>query len=375
MSNQQSNFNPDYEQEHPGEFLKETLEARGIKVVDLARRCGRPTKTISEIISGTTAITPETAIQFERALGESADMWLGLQATYELQEARKMAQTSIAGTDAKEWLKLFPISDLVSNGYIHKKTKPSEKVEELLAFFGVGSISAWHSFWGEKLCLARFKQNQHKSTSNGAVAAWIRKGELEASQISTMSFDKRAFKAVLPELRSLTQLEWSKAEQKLVEMCANCGVAVVCLKDLKRTGLRGAALWANKDKAVILISDRFKSEEKTWFAFFHEAMHILHHSKKVTFWDLEGFEKSEVEIEKEANEFAADLLVSKHDLQRFLVNHGRNITDAHKYAVTKFANDIGVSPGLFLERLQREKVASYAVRMSKTLKRKLEFAN
>ncbi len=71
-----SEFAPDYAQ-HPGAYLEEILDQRGIRKTDFAIRCGRPAKTISEIIAGKTTILPDTALQFERVLGDvKASIWL-----------------------------------------------------------------------------------------------------------------------------------------------------------------------------------------------------------------------------------------------------------------------------------------------------------
>lgn len=65
----------------PGEVLVEALEERGMSQSELARRMGRPTKTINEIANGKAAITPETAIQLELTLGITAAFWNNLEAT------------------------------------------------------------------------------------------------------------------------------------------------------------------------------------------------------------------------------------------------------------------------------------------------------
>lgn len=59
----------------PGETLLEVLEERGMTQADLAERTGRPRTTIDEIIKGKAAITPETALQLEKALGVPASFW------------------------------------------------------------------------------------------------------------------------------------------------------------------------------------------------------------------------------------------------------------------------------------------------------------
>lgn len=63
----------------PGEVLLEALEEREMSQAELARRIARPLKTVNEIIKGKAAITPDTAIQLERALGISARFWNGLE--------------------------------------------------------------------------------------------------------------------------------------------------------------------------------------------------------------------------------------------------------------------------------------------------------
>jgi HTH-type transcriptional regulator/antitoxin HigA len=73
---------------HPGELLAEELAARAMTQRALAEAMGRPPQVINEIVRGRKAITAETAIQLERALGTPAHMWLQLQMQYELAVAR-----------------------------------------------------------------------------------------------------------------------------------------------------------------------------------------------------------------------------------------------------------------------------------------------
>ncbi len=81
-------YEPDYAVS-PGEVLDEHLEARGMSQAELARRCGRSPKLISEIIAGKAPVKPKTALQFERALGMDASVWLGIESNYRLHLARQ----------------------------------------------------------------------------------------------------------------------------------------------------------------------------------------------------------------------------------------------------------------------------------------------
>ena len=62
----------------------------------LARRCGRPIKTVSEIVAGKSSITPETAIQFERVLGVPASFWVNLESKYQLRLAEAAERNDLA---------------------------------------------------------------------------------------------------------------------------------------------------------------------------------------------------------------------------------------------------------------------------------------
>ncbi|HFD92316.1 MAG TPA: addiction module antidote protein, HigA family [Gammaproteobacteria bacterium] len=81
---------------HPGEvLLEEFLKPLGISQNRLARTMRVPPRRINEIVHGKRAITADTAIRLARALGTSEQFWMGLQADYDLEEARKAAWSEL----------------------------------------------------------------------------------------------------------------------------------------------------------------------------------------------------------------------------------------------------------------------------------------
>ena len=62
------------------------MQSRGLSQAELARRCGRSARLISEIIAGKAPVEPGTALQFERVLGLDAGIWLGIEARYQQKE-------------------------------------------------------------------------------------------------------------------------------------------------------------------------------------------------------------------------------------------------------------------------------------------------
>jgi addiction module HigA family antidote len=81
---------------HPGEVLfEEFLKPLDISQNKLARAMGVPPRRINEIVHGKRAVTADTAIRLARALSMSEQFWMGLQADYDLEEARKAVQSEL----------------------------------------------------------------------------------------------------------------------------------------------------------------------------------------------------------------------------------------------------------------------------------------
>ncbi|MBZ0089565.1 MAG: HigA family addiction module antidote protein [Thermoanaerobaculia bacterium] len=78
---------------HPGEFLAAVyLEPNGLSGRELAAKLGVAASTLSRILKGTSAVSPEMALRLEKALGRSAESWLALQSNHDLWHAKKRAR-------------------------------------------------------------------------------------------------------------------------------------------------------------------------------------------------------------------------------------------------------------------------------------------
>lgn len=75
---------------HPGEFLLEEVEERGLKKADFAKSIGLLPGNLSELFAGKRNINARIAVKLEMALGISAEYWIGLQSAYDLHIARKL---------------------------------------------------------------------------------------------------------------------------------------------------------------------------------------------------------------------------------------------------------------------------------------------
>ncbi|MBL1148452.1 MAG: HigA family addiction module antidote protein [Pseudomonadota bacterium] len=349
MSTSTETFMPDYIIT-PGEILEETLEARGIKKKEFAERCGRTAKMISEIIAGKAAITPETALQFEKVLGVSARLWSNLEARYRLKLAEEVEHKDLE--KHKEILGRFPVNSLVKFGFLDKESNPAEQLKKVLSFFGVASVDAlsqWHN-----IQKAYYRASEKFDSNEFSVAAWLRCGQIQAEDIETKSYNADKFKSALKKIRELTREPIDSAFPQAQEICAEAGVALTIIPEFNGTRLSGAARWLTKEKALIQLSGRYKTEDSFWFTFFHEAGHILLHGKKELFIDMEPA-SSVINLEAEANSFSQNTLIPKAEWREFEMM----CLNPDSEFIETFAAEQRIAPGIVLGRLLHENVIRY----------------
>lgn len=343
MSEQMGNtYIPDY-LVTPGEVLADYIEAYSMKQSELAARLGSCKKTINEIVKGKAPITPDTSLKLEKVFSRPAHFWNNLELQYQEDKARLKESERIK--EHLVWLKQVPIAPMIKLGFIEKKKDITEQLVEVLRFFGVASPEGWKRVW-EKYQVA-YRQSQRYAPCAESVSAWLRQGEILAQQMQCQPFDKQEFKSILMEVRSLTRVTPEIFQPQVSNLCAKAGVAVVFVPDLPKTGVSGATRWI-KDKAVIQLSLRYKSDDQLWFTFFHEAGHILKHGRKEVFLEGNGMGG---EKEEEANEFARETLIPSQEYRNFLMNWD-GITHS---PIKEFADEIGIAPGVIVGRLQFDK--------------------
>lgn len=73
---------------HPGEMIKDEIEARGMTQKELAEKMGVSYTVFNEILNGKRPVTTEYALLLEAALGIDAGIWLRLQTDYNMQKAK-----------------------------------------------------------------------------------------------------------------------------------------------------------------------------------------------------------------------------------------------------------------------------------------------
>lgn len=331
----------------PGDTLLDTLEMHGLTQAELAARTGRPRQAINEIVKGKKEITAETALQLEKVLGVPANFWLAREQRYREFLARQAEAEKLH--DHTDLLDRFPVAELVKRGWMAARASAAEKLDELLRYFGAAGPEELKT-----LCLhtqAAFRQSKAFNANNGALNAWLRKGEIIGQQTETQPYDKSKFMEALQVARGLTCKQPEEFMEPLKQACADAGVVLAFVPEFRGLHTSGATRWLRPDKALLQLSLRFRWADQIWFSFFHEAGHIVLHGKKDVFLE-DGIKSAQ---EDEANQFAGDLLIPPDKWARYV--ESRQFSGA---GVARFADSIGVHACIVVGRLQHDQFLHFS---------------
>ena len=336
----QTSYQPDYVSP-PGETLRELLEEQSLPQRQLAVKIGVTPKHINSIVSGSSGISAEIALGLEKALGVPARFWLSRDAKYQEFLAREQERDELY--QHIQWVKRFPLKEMVNLRYIRKYEDSEDALQQILRFFGLAHPVDFENWWDE--LRPTFRISLKQEPNQFALAAWLRQGELLASQIDAPPFDARRFEQSLESIRELTLQPPQVFQPRLTETCRACGVIVEFVPELPKSFVCGATRWV-RDHPLIQLSLRYKTEDMLWFAFFHEACHVLRHPKRKTY--LQDGSRQDNEQEEQANRFAANKLIPPKAYKDF----ARHQLSAQE--VLDFASEVGIAPGIVVGRLQHD---------------------
>lgn len=338
---------------HPGSTLKEILEEKEMGAKEFAVRTGKPEKTISDVINEKSNITPEMAILFEQVLKVPAHFWMNRQRSYDEYIARIEYQKTI--DESIEWSKSFPYSKMASFGWVKSTIKKEEKVINLFEYFEVSNPKGYYDYYHNQKLLVNFRISLKKNEHAGAIAAWLRRGEIQSNEIDTPEFNKNILKHSIEKLKKIMANQPHNFFQEIVEICTKAGVKVVHTPCLPKAPIHGSTRWIN-DTPLIQLSGRFKRNDIFWFTLFHEIGHILLHGKKYISIENIEYEGENIEFENEANNFSAQILLSDDEENRILNSAPLNDND-----IINFAKKFGTHPAVIIGRLQHKKLIPFGL--------------
>lgn len=338
---------------HPGETLEEKLQEIGMGPKEFAIRTGKPEKTIFAIIKGESNITADMAVQFESVTKIPASFWLNSQRLYDEYIARKKHKEVIA--HAAAWAMQFPLSVMIKKKWLPVCKTIEEKTMALLSFFSISSPEAWDKYYFKQELKVAFSISLAHANEPFAISAWLRKGELQAAEIPTIGYSEKGFKELLPKLKTLMANQPADYLNELQLLCSKVGVKVVYTPCLPKAPINGSTRWLN-DTPLIQLSGRYKRNDNFWFAFFHEAGHILLHGKKDIFLENIEYPEKRNEKEQQADDFAIKWTLTELEEKEIIDSLPLN-----EKSIKDFAQKFNTHPAIIIGRLQHKKRIPYSV--------------
>lgn len=337
---------------HPKEILKEALEEKGIGAKEFAVRTGKPEKTISALLNGGSAITPEMAVLFEHVLQIPAHFWIKAQGLYDEYIAKVNYEKTIE--DSISWAKEFDYAKMAKLGWVKPTRNINEKTKELLNFFGLADASAWEKYYINTELKLSFRASLKNTKEAHGLTAWLRHGQIQAQKITPPKYSKSLFKKKLLDVQKIMLEQPTDFFNKLQTLCLEAGVIVVYSPCLPGIAIHGATRW-HGDVPVIQMSGRHKQNAIFWFTFFHEAGHILLHGKKYISLENIEYDGEDKTLEKEADNFAIKYTFSKELEAKFL-----KLDTLDDEVIKNFAQKHNLHPAMIVGRLQHKGIIGYS---------------
>lgn len=341
---------------HPSEILKDIVEDRELTQKTLADKLGISTKHMSELIAGQVSFTPTMALKLEFVLGTPAQTWLKLQSNHDIIKSRLEIKEQVEQQFSAEKTLLKQFRNCYSNlqewGFVKKTSVQKERYLNILEFFNVPSLQLLTNNYN----LAKFRKGKSEPDAY-TVAAWMRVGERQFEiNKPTIEFSVSRFKDSLRQIRELTNLPITEATKKLVDICAESGVSVVFTPYFSNTHINGSTRWIVSSRPLIQLTERNKRSDTLWFTFFHEAAHILLHSKKQNYISWDSEENNSKDEESAADLYARDFLISPKQYEAFLV-----AGDYSHPSIKRFSQELGIGADILAGRLAYEGVIGWNV--------------
>lgn len=326
----------------PGATIKEQLVDRGMSQKEFAVRMDMSEKHISRLINGEVQLTSDVAMRLEMVLGLPAHFWSNLENIYREKLVKAQAENEM---DADlETAKKVPYNEMAKNGWVQETRNGIERVINLRKFFEVVQLGLIKEPTIQGIACRRLGEGEK---SDYALLAWAQKAKLEARNIQTDAINIEKLKASLPEIRKMTRQNPEVFCSTLCDTLATCGIALVFLPHIGGSFLHGATFYDGA-KIVIGMTVRGKDADRFWFSLFHEFGHII-------LGHIGQADGTTEEDEKNADTFARDTLIPQAAFDAFT-----NRESFDKPSIVRFAESVGIDPGIVVGRLQKERFIPFS---------------
>lgn len=329
----------------PGEFIREELEARGWRQADLAEILDRPAPVVNGILSGKTGISPDTARGLAAAFGTDPELWLNLDAIYQLSKVRQESSTGIARR--ARLYERAPIREMIRRGWIESSRNVEVLEQQVLTFFGIRTLDEEPVLWHAA------RRGTSYADLPRPVEAWLVRSRSLAASVSAKTFRPDNADVALAGLQAL--LEDREEVRRVPTALAEAGIRMLIVEHLPKTRIDGASFWLDASSPVVALSIRYDRIDYFWFTLMHELAHIISRDGCNSNVPLDEDliksmkDRDRPAYERKADQWAARFLVPQDELEDFILRVDPLYSTKR---IEGFARRMGVHPGIIVGQLQ-----------------------
>lgn len=346
---------------HPGSVLKSELKARGIKQKDFAQAIGMPAPNLSEIIKGKRHITETIAIRLENALGIPFQTWMNLQNRYHYVLKRKGEIESAEMTAAREEqsLQSFLNMAVIYEFFGINEPTSSARLTRLKQSLSI-TLDEFRTI--ETNTVGFFKRNDRLKIDGINMRTWLLLALSEAAK-SEITLPYSPENGLIAASKIAQDANAGRLTTSgLQEILNENGIIFCHVPHLMDAPIDAYSVMIG-DHPAIVATYRHNDMDKLAFDILHEIGHILHHlSSKRSYISIENGYSSQSKEEKEADEFANNMLIAPAIWKSILSARTRNLSPhAIISTVADEAARHGISPSIAAARYRHD-VRCHAVR-------------
>ena len=337
---------------HPGEFIREELEAREWSQRDLSYILGVSEQAVNLIVAGKRGISPEMAKALGEAFDVSSEYFANLQLAYEMANARA-PDPSIARRAALQ--KVYPVREMIRRGWLTDTDAGLLEVQ-LMRFFRRNDLSDI-PYMAHAAKKADYCASEESETLRLQMA-WLYRVRQVADEIVVPKYSEKKLCEFIDVMSKY--LADPEEVRHIPRALCECGIRYAVVETLPKANIDGVCFWLSPQEPVVGMTTRFDRIDNFWFVLRHELEHVLNRDgagdlrAEQVDTGLEGDNAgtgNDLPIEeRRANKAAADFCVPAEELESFYLRKAPFISERDTIG---FARRLQRHPGIVVGQLQR----------------------
>lgn len=339
---------------HPGSVLKKELKARGIMQKDFAKVIGMPAPNLSELIKGKRNITEAIAIKLEEALGIPFHNWMNLQNRYHyVLKCREELDAAEAKALAEEQSLRSRINLTILYKYYNiTSQRATDRLMALKKNLAI-DLNGLQSL--EINTVGYFKRSENLKVDESNMRTWLLLAWSEATQaqISESYTPEKGLEAAA----NIAKLANEKAltPTSIKEILNKNGIIYIQIPKLEAAPIDAYSMMTTTHPAIV-VTYRHNDLDKLAFDVLHEIGHIkLHITSGKSFISVDNDYSINSKEEKEANQFANDILIPQNKWDIIMSAKPNNLCPhVVVHTIAKEAEKNGISASIAVARYKHE---------------------